>query len=167
MSRKSRHPGCSADIIEQHDGRAKNRPTMRLTRELVPYFGVSAVGLALDVSLLWLQVSVIGVPYLAAAAISFVTGTVLVYWASIRHIFGFRRLTSARNEFAVFLAVGVLGLAINLCVIYIGVARLGLHYLVAKVGAAGCTFLANFAMRRWLLFTPWVRLSSTQPTDRR
>jgi hypothetical protein len=52
MSRKARNPACSGDIIEDHDVRAKNRPTMRLTRELVPYFGASAVGLALDVSLL-------------------------------------------------------------------------------------------------------------------
>jgi putative flippase GtrA len=140
---------------------------MRLARELVPYFGASAVGLAIDVSLLWLQVSVIGVPYLAAAAISFLTGTVLVYWASIRHIFEFRRFASARNEFVLFVAVGLVGLAINLGVIYIGVSRLGLHYLVAKGGAAGFTFLANFAMRRLLLFTPWARLSAARPTDRR
>jgi len=132
---------------------------MRLARELVRYFGVSAAALALDVALLWLQVSVIGVPYLAAAGISFLSGTAFVYWTSVRHIFGFRRLESARNEFAVFLVLGLVGLAINLGVIYIGVSRLGLHYLLAKLGAAGFTFLANFAMRRWLLFTPWARSS--------
>jgi putative flippase GtrA len=139
---------------------------MRLARELIRYVGASAAALALDFSLLWLQVAVIGVPYLAAAAISFLCGTALVYWASVSHIFGFRRLESARNEFAVFLAVGLVGLAINLGVIHIGVSRLGLHYLLAKVGAAGCTFLANFAMRRWLLFTPWARASAARPAER-
>jgi putative flippase GtrA len=138
---------------------------MRFARELIPYVGASAAAFALDVSLLWLQVSVMGVPYLAAAAISFLSGTAFVYWASIRHIFGFRRLASARNEFAVFLAVGLVGLAINLGVIYTGVSRLGLHYLLAKIGAAGCTFLANFAMRRWLLFTPWARVPAARPTE--
>jgi putative flippase GtrA len=139
---------------------------MRLARELIRYVGASAAALALDFSLLWLQVAVIGVPYLAAAAISFLCGTALVYWASVSHIFGFRRLESARNEFAVFLAVGLVGLAINLGVIHIGVSRLGLHYLLAKVGAAGCTFLANFAMRRWLLFTPWARAPAARPPER-
>jgi putative flippase GtrA len=139
---------------------------MRLARELIRYVGASAAALALDFSLLWLQVAVIGVPYLAAAAISFLCGTALVYWASVSHVFGFRRLESARNEFAVFLAVGLVGLAINLGVIHIGVSRLGLHYLLAKVGAAGCTFLANFAMRRWLLFTPWARASAARPPER-
>lgn len=136
---------------------------MRLARELLPYIGASGAALALDVSLLWLQVSVIGVPYLAAAAVSFLSGTAFVYWASIRHIFGFRRLASARNEFTVFLSIGLVGLAINLGVIYIGVSRLGLHYLLAKIGAAGFTFLANFAMRRWLLFTPWDGARSARP----
>jgi putative flippase GtrA len=139
---------------------------MRLARELIRYVGASAAALALDFSLLWLQVAVIGVPYLAAAAISFLCGTAFVYWASVSHVFGFRRLESARNEFAVFLAVGLVGLAINLGVIHIGVSRLGLHYLLAKVGAAGCTFLANFAMRRWLLFTPWARASAARPAER-
>ena len=138
---------------------------MRLARELIRYVGASAVALAIDVSLLWLQVSVIGAPYLAAAAISFLSGTVFVYWASVSHVFGFRRLESARKEFAVFLVVGLVGLAINLGVIYIGVSRLGLHYLLAKIGAAGCTFLANFAMRRWLLFTPWATVSAARPTE--
>jgi putative flippase GtrA len=165
MIRKARNLPRLGDMTVFNDRQAKNGAMMRLARELIPYFGASAVGLALDVSLLWLQVSVIGVPYLAAAAISFLTGTVLVYWASIRHIFGFRRLASARNEFALFLAVGLVGLAINLGVIYIGVSRLSLHYLVAKGGAAGCTFLANFAMRRWLLFTQWARVHATQPAD--
>lgn len=130
---------------------------MRLAGELIRYLGASAAALALDVSLLWLQVSIIGAPYLAAAAISFLSGTAFVYWASVSRIFGFRRLESARNEFAVFLAVGLVGLTINLGIIYIGVSRFGFHYLVAKIGAAGFTFLANFALRRWLLFTPWAR----------
>ena len=111
MIRKARNLPRPGDMTVFSDRQAQNGAMMRLARELIPYFGASAVGLAIDVSLLWLQVSVIGVPYLAAAAISFLTGTVLVYWASIRHIFGFRRLASARNEFVLFVAVGLVGLA--------------------------------------------------------
>ena len=156
---------CWTDIMTSQEWQAPNGAGVRLARELIPYIGASAAALALDVSLLWLQVSVIGVPYLAAAAVSFLGGTVFVYWASVRHIFGFRRLASARNEFVLFVAVGLVGLAINLGVIYVGVSRLGLHYLVAKGGAAGFTFLANFAMRRWLLFTPWARVSVARRTE--
>lgn len=143
---------------------------MRLIRELTGYVGASAAALVLDVGLLWLQVSIIGLPYLLAAAVSFLCGTVMIYWASVRHIFGFRRIENVREEFAVFLAVGLVGLAVNLAAMYLGVSHLGLHYLVAKFGAAGCTFLANFAMRRWLLFTPHAAIHRHAPgfeeTDR-
>jgi putative flippase GtrA len=128
---------------------------IRLLRELGGYVGASAIALGLDICLLALLVSGLGVPYLAAAASSFLAGTLFVYWASVKHVFGYRRLESAGNEFAVFLAIGVVGLTVNLAAMYMGVSKLGLHYLLAKVLAAGFTFLANFAMRRWLLFTPW------------
>jgi putative flippase GtrA len=126
---------------------------MRLVQELTRYVGASTVAFLLDVALLWLQVSILGWPYLPAAAVSFLCGTLFVYVASVRHIFAFRRLESARNEFTIFLLVGLVGLSINLCVIYLLVDRIGLHYLLAKVGAAATTFLANFGLRRWFLFT--------------
>lgn len=159
------YPACPRDIIAPGATLVANARIMSLARELTRYVGASGAAFALDVALLWLQVSVIGVPYLVAAAISFLVGTAFVYWASVSHIFGFRRLESARNEFAVFLSVGLVGLAINLGVIYVGVSRLGLHYLLAKFGAAGCTFLANFAMRRWLLFTPWASVTAARSRD--
>jgi putative flippase GtrA len=34
------------------------------------------------------------------------------------------------------------------------VQYLHLHYLVAKIGAAACTFFVNFVVRRLVLFTP-------------
>jgi putative flippase GtrA len=126
----------------------------RFTRQVTGYVGASALALAVDVLLLWLLVSGFRVPYLAAAFISFSAGTVVVYWLSIRHVFDYRRLEDWRPEFAVFAALGLVGLAVNLTVMYSLVDGLGLHYLVAKVGAAGFTFITNFLLRRWMLFTP-------------
>jgi len=126
----------------------------RFVRQATGYVGASALALALDLLLLSLLVSGLGVPYLAAAAVSFLAGTVLVYWLSIRHVFDYRRLEDWRREFAIFAGLGMVGLVVNLGVIYSLVEGLGLHYLVAKVGAAGCTFVANFLLRRWMLFLP-------------
>ncbi len=128
---------------------------IRLLREFGGYVGASVVALGFDIGLLVLLVSGLGVPYLAAAAASFLAGTLFVYWASVKHVFGYRRLESAGNEFAIFLTIGLVGLSVNLAAMYVGVSKFGLYYLLAKVLAAGFTFLANFAMRRWLLFSPW------------
>ena len=126
-----------------------------LTKEAAGYVAVSAVAFLLDIGLLALQVSVLGIPYLAAAAIAFLAGTVFVYWASVRHIFEFRRLDNAHMEFSFFLAVGVIGLGVNLAAMYAFVDGLGLHYLLAKICAAALTFGVNFGLRRLLLFTRW------------
>jgi putative flippase GtrA len=67
-------------------------------------------------------------------------------------VFKYRRLQDARIEFASFTAIGVVGLAINAAAISFGVRIVGLHYLVAKCGAAGFTFVWNFVARRQLLF---------------
>jgi putative flippase GtrA len=128
---------------------------MRLVRELSGYASATAVAFGVDFATLALLVSVCGVPYLLAAAVAFVVGTALMYWAATRHIFEFRRVTDPRKEFSVFLGIGAAGLAINLVVIYVAVEMFGLHYLVGKIGSGALTFVLNFVLRRLLLFTPW------------
>jgi putative flippase GtrA len=136
---------------------------MLVVRELSGYALATALAFAVDVGTLALLVSVLGVPYLAAAAIAFVVGTAFMYWAATRHVFAFRRVSDPRMEFTVFLAIGAAGLAVNLLVIYVAVEILHLHYLVGKIGSGGFTFGLNFILRRVLLFTPWRDESANQP----
>jgi putative flippase GtrA len=127
----------------------------RLYREASAYVAASAVAFGLDFTLLAAQVSLLGLPYLPAAAISFLAGTLFVYWASIRHVFEYRRVEDARHELGIFVTIGALGLVVNLAVLYVVVGQVGLHYLLGKCVAAGATFTLNFALRRWVLFTAW------------
>jgi putative flippase GtrA len=129
----------------------------RLLKEAGGYVAASAAAFVLDIGLLAIQVSLLGIPYLPAAAIAFLAGTVFVYWASVRHIFAFRRVEDTRLEFGFFLAVGVVGLIVNLAAMYAFVDGLGLHYLFAKLFAAGLTFGVNFGLRRLFLFSQWRR----------
>jgi putative flippase GtrA len=124
-----------------------------LIRQASGYLGASAVAFGVDVATLTLLVSGLAVPYLAAATVSFLCGTAVMYWLSIRHIFDYRRLDDWRPEFMIFAALGMVGLLVNLSVMYALVSGVGVHYLVAKVGAAGCTVILNFLLRRWMLFS--------------
>jgi putative flippase GtrA len=92
-----------------------------------------------------------------AAAASFLAGTVVAYELSIRLAFTEHRLQDRRAEMGGFIAIGMLGLAVNAAVIFVAVRYAGLHYLIAKGVAAGFTFAGNFVARRQLLF---VRYSS-------
>jgi putative flippase GtrA len=112
----------------------------------------SLFALTVDLSMLWILVRFFHLPYLAAASLSFLAGAAVAYHLSVRLAFKEHRLSNRRAEFASFVVIGTLGLAVNASVIEMAVKFLGLHYLLAKCVAAGCTFTCNFIARRQLLF---------------
>ncbi|HME38527.1 MAG TPA: GtrA family protein [Steroidobacteraceae bacterium] len=124
-------------------------------REAFGYAVVSGISLIVDLTLLWILVHYCGWWYLAAGTASFLAGLAVTYALSVTWVFEYRRLEDPRLEFASFAAIGALGLVINLAVLKVAVRYLGLHYLIAKCAAAGCTFTWNFASRRqWLFVKP-------------
>ena len=126
-------------------------------RALILQFGsyglASAAAFALDVGLLWLLVNLAGWYYLLAALTSFIAGGVLLHKLSVKFVFRERRVANEGMEISYFLGLGIVGLLINMAVMYIAVDGLGAHLLVAKVCAAGCSICVNFLLRRQLLFS--------------
>ncbi len=125
---------------------------MKIVKEALAYFTASAGALLIDISLLFILVHYLCWWYVAAASASFLVGLFVIYELSVRLVFKYRRLEDPRIEFATFACIGMVGVVINAAVIFFGVTFLGLHYLLAKCGAAGFTSIWNFAARRQLLF---------------
>ena len=123
-----------------------------LIREALGYTAVSACAFLVDITILWILVHYFSWWYLGAATISFLVGLLVGYALSVTLVFKYRRLKDPRLEFASFAGIGAVGVAINAAAISIGVKYLGLHYLIAKCGAAGFTFVWNFVARRQFLF---------------
>ncbi len=123
-----------------------------VAREAIGYGAVSGCAFMVDITVLFILVHYFSWWYVAAATASFLVGLLLGYVLSVTLVFKYRRLQDVRIEFASFTAIGVVGLAFNAAAISFGVRIVGLHYLVAKCGAAGFTFVWNFVARRQLLF---------------
>lgn len=123
-----------------------------VVQEAFGYTAVSGCALLVDMMMLWVLVHYFSWWYLAAATTSFSAGLLVAYALSVKLVFRHRRLRDRRLEFASFASIGAVGVAINAAVISFGVKYLGLHYLLAKCGAAGFTFVWNFVARRQLLF---------------
>lgn len=121
--------------------------------ELVTYTAASAAALAVDVGLLVMLVTLAGWQYMPAAATSFVAGGIFLYVLSITFVFGFRRLHHPVLELPVFLGLGLVGLVVNAVVMFVAVEAVHAHFMVAKAGAAMCTFGINFLLRRNLMFS--------------
>jgi putative flippase GtrA len=121
-------------------------------QEALRYAAVSACAFMIDFSLLFILVHYLSWWYVAAATTSFLVGLLVGYVLSVTLVFRYRRLNDKRIEFASFAGIGVVGLVINAAVISFGVRILGVHYLIAKCGAASFTFAWNYVARRELLF---------------
>jgi putative flippase GtrA len=123
-----------------------------VVQEAIRYSAVSACALIIDITVLFILVHYLSWWYVAAATASFLVGLVFGYVLSITLVFKYRRLQDPRVEFASFVGIGLVGVAINAAVMTLGVTKLGVHYLIAKCGAAGFTFVWNFVARRQFLF---------------
>jgi putative flippase GtrA len=126
---------------------------MRATiRQLLKTVVASQAAFWLDFGVLALLTEVVGLHYLVSAAFSFLAGTTLSYALSVAWVFDTRRVASKTAEYALFVLVGAVGLALNESLLWLFTEALGLHYLVAKVAAATLIFGGNFAARKLLLF---------------
>jgi putative flippase GtrA len=123
-----------------------------LFKEAAGYAVASACALLLDISVLLCLVQFAHLGYELAACISFMCGAVVTYRVSTAIAFKQHRLLDRRAEFASFVAIGLVGLAVNAAVMYGAVTGLGLPVIAAKCIAAGFTFTCNFFCRRQLLF---------------
>jgi putative flippase GtrA len=120
--------------------------------EATRYAAVSACAFIIDIAVLFILVHYLSWWYVAAATSSFLVGLLVAYVLSVTLVFKYRRLQDPRVEFASFAGIGAVGVAINAAAMTLGVKVFGVHYLIAKCGAAGFTFVWNFLARRQFLF---------------
>lgn len=124
----------------------------KLLTEAAKYAAVSAVAMAVDWSLLFTLTRYAGWHYQLAALASFLVGACVAYGLSVRFVFTVHRLRDRRLEFTWFVVLGLAGVAINSLMLYLTVSRLGMDLVYAKAVTNCCTFVANFGLRRQLLF---------------
>ena len=122
-------------------------------RQFVLYGVASVTALAVDYGLLIFLTEYVGFHYLISASISFLVGGLLVYITKTIHILHQRRLSSKSIEITSFMAIGVVGLALNGLLIWAITEGTPLSYQLAKLPTAGIVFLFNYVARRSFLFS--------------
>ena len=139
--------------------RLRHRGMTRLVVDLLKYGFASVIALAVDAATMLFLNKALGVDYLVAAAIGFTCGLALVYWLSVRYVFGDSRRLRASHEMLGFLLTGVIGLLLNELLMKTFVEQVGLSVGLAKIPTAGVVFLFNFTARRMLLFSDAAKTS--------
>lgn len=129
-----------------------------LPREFVRYFLVSLLALVVDTALLLYLARVMHWNDIVAATVGFLVGSAVHYLLAVRLVFTHRRLAHhVPIESVLYVVIGLVGLIVNDAVIYAGVNWLQAPLLVAKLAAAGGSFMVGYVGRKVFLFGVGVR----------
>jgi putative flippase GtrA len=124
----------------------------RLAGEFSRYFAAGSLAFGSDFLVLVALTELAGVNYLVSNIFGFCCGLLVSYLLCVRWVFVRRRLSEPAQEFAIFVLLALVGLALNEGVLWIAVELAGQHYAVAKVVATGAVFVVNFLMKKIVLF---------------
>ena len=88
--------------------------------------------------------------YLISAAISFAVANTLNFYLCARWVFPSG--LSGGRQYAAFLVVGAVGLALNTSFMALFTSALSWHYMLSKVVSSSLVFFWNYLMRRHAIF---------------
>ena len=117
---------------------------------LVKSVVTSFVSFLVDYGLLYLLTEGAGLYYLFSAALSFSLANTLNFFLCALWVFPGRG--RSLGQWGAFLAVGAVGLALNVGLMALLTDCLGLYYMLSKIVAASLVFFWNYAMRKKAVF---------------
>ncbi|MES9855398.1 MAG: GtrA family protein [Sedimenticola sp.] len=120
--------------------------------QLFRYTLVGGLAFVVDFSTLYLLTEYAGLHYLLSATVGFLIGLVVNYLISVQWIFHQRRFAKRSVEFTIYGWIGVIGIGLNLAIMWLLTEQMQLHYLGSKAVSAVVVFLWNFFARKRALF---------------
>lgn len=133
-------------LIDKHSG--------ELT-QFAGYVAVSGGALCVDVSIYWVLLRIAHFAFVAAAG-GYVFGVLAHYMMSsriiFRHRFDKRGVVEEAPTLAKFFAAGATGLVVTAIIVGVLADLMGFHPMLAKIVAAGCSFIVVFLSLRLFVF---------------
>jgi putative flippase GtrA len=120
--------------------------------QLFRYLFVGGAAFVLDMGVLLGLTEIFDIHYLVSAAVAFMFGLTANFIMSTYWIFQTSTVSSRSLEFAIFGAVGIVGLGLNELSMWIFTDLLLFYYALSKVFSTVFVFLWNFIIRKLLLY---------------
>ena len=120
-------------------------------KEFVKYVFVGGICTLLDFLVLYLLTTIGGIHYLISSSVSFTLGVVLNYVLCSYWIFSYHRVKHHPTEFMYYVLISLVGLGLNVLLMWVFTDHFGLWFMFSKLLAAGITLFYNFFARKLLL----------------
>ncbi len=141
------------------------RPTTNILVQMFRYAWVSAIAYLVDAGCFYLLIHFAGIYYLIATVISSMLGGTANYFMSITPTMFGSTMKNKWLEFALFTALGVGSLVINLAVMWLMVDHLHCPPMAAKIVSIIGVFLWTFFSRRYLFMHGNKRVAKVVPVN--
>ena len=119
----------------------------KLLKQIFKFGIVGGIAFVIDYSLLYIFTDLIGINYLISSAMSFTISLVFNYILSIKWVFDVGHKQTLKDVL-LFVILSIIGLGINELIMYIGVDKIGINYMIIKLFATFIVMIFNFITRK-------------------
>lgn len=123
----------------------------KLMKQIIKFGAVGFLCFFIDYGFMVLFTEGLHLHYLLSSGMSFTISVIVNYVLSMKYVFQGKEDTSKTAEFLIFVILSVMGLGINQLVMWITVDKLGIFYMISKIGATAVVMVWNFVSRKVLL----------------
>ena len=128
-----------------------NNKKTRLWQQITRFAVVGGSAFLIDYGIMILLTELCGINYLSSSAISFTVSVIYNYLLSVHWVFNVTGNRSQKQDFVVFIILSIVGLGINQLIMWICVDKLGIFYMISKIGATAIVMVYNFITRKIFL----------------
>ena len=122
--------------------------------QFIQYGIVGALGTLLNLFILFILTDILSIYYLMSEAIAFIIASIHNYILDKISTFKEEIKKQPIVKYSKFLFVNIIGLIINLFILYILVDYFHIWYIFAEVFAIGCSFIFNYLGNKFWTFKP-------------
>ena len=123
----------------------------KIINQLFKFGIVGGIAFVIDYGLLYLLTEKIGIYYLVSSLISFSVSVIFNYIASVLWVFDVDKEKSKVRNFIYFIGLSIVGLGINELIMWGGVGKLHIYYMLVKLFATAVVMVFNFITRKMFL----------------
>lgn len=116
------------------------------------YFLVGGVAAAVNIGIFFVFAKLAGFDYIIVGAAAFIIATLVNYILSIKHVFDSGARFEKKKELFWVYAVSLVGMGIDLGVLYICIDIAGVEMMTSKLIATGVVFFWNYYARKHFVF---------------